>query len=312
MSVHDEKCRASRMRLTRATGSCRPEVARDRWHRSRTAWRGASAAPSSRAVSRSGARTPAPVSSVTLGPDRVPVRRAASVPGSCSSRCPLAKVFWAWPTPDPLERGQHHRGVAVPPVPPDPRGVDPGGEQRLAGVGEAFEPHQGPVEGGGVGPGQPRRVELGHHRFEDPEDRLQPGPEARPRTGIRTGTSTRTGPATTNAPSIPTPASGHPPTPTRDTRLPARRAVPPVVASVTVVMAPCSQGGVTSRQGRHQDISRYVRWQYRAECRHSVHPTPWSRRPPWRRRDRRAWSRRTFIAQELVWLRSGGESVPAP
>ena len=89
------------MRLTRAEGSSGPEVARDRWHRSRTAWRGASAAPSSRAVSRSGARTPAPVSSVTLGPDNVPVRRAASVPGSCSRRCPLTKVCWAWPTPIP-------------------------------------------------------------------------------------------------------------------------------------------------------------------------------------------------------------------
>ena len=77
---------------------------------------------------------------------------------------------------DPFDLAQHLGGVAVALVPPDPRGLDPGGQQGLGRIGQPFGCHQRGVEHRGVGSGQPGGIEFVHHRGQLGHHRLHPGP----------------------------------------------------------------------------------------------------------------------------------------
>ena len=161
------------------------------------------------------------------------------MPGSCSRRCPLARVFWAWPARHPLAgrpASPGRSGARRPARSPRPRsGGRAGSCPRWSGVrgrpGTRRARWRRPRS---TGPGRARTP---------PRRGLRGPPPAGPRgpTPDRNQHQNRTDHQPTDRPAD----TGSEPPPD-DPAVPARRTVRPVVASVTVVMAPCFQGGVTT------------------------------------------------------------------
>ncbi len=162
------------------TGSNDLEVARDRWQRSLTSCRGSCAAPLRQLRLSGRVEDSGPGQLVELGSGQGPRPDSILGAGELIEAVADGQGVLGLARRDTLEGSEHHSGIAVAGLAPDPRRLDPRGQQGLARHRQPLEPGEALIQNRGITAGQTARVQFGDDGGQD----CQGGLESSTETGI--------------------------------------------------------------------------------------------------------------------------------